>query len=458
MTLCRVPPTTGRLVALAATALAIVGACAGEATRPAATPRPVPRVLPYQAELDKAFRYVSDDLEDISAFDGPTILKDTIARLTATFPGAVAATPLAGGGWSLRSRDGAIYKTRPPPNLFETRVSIFSTVSLFYEALADGPPHSGPMAPERFALAGLFCNLDQDSTLLTPQQMKELVSFAGKDWERWAQAAELDQPVPSSALCAAEPRRPTPPAPPLGPDQVVAGQFYCTGPHMRRGFAQDLRRRLQQATMENLAPLTGVIFDLRGSAGGLYDESTSTADLFLPAGPGLVMKSRRGNKTFETRTKDDAVEWDTPLVVLIDGGTAAGSEMLAALLQERNRALLIGSRTLGRGTIQVVFDMAFEHGALKLTTARIETAGGRSIESRGVSPDVMLPSGAKDAKVPTAPDPEAAVVLPPSPDPFAPVRFAQRVLATARGRDRKALLDAARKLAANPTDTLADGE
>ena len=89
--------------------------------------------------------------------------------------------------------------------------------------------------------------------------------------------------------------------------------------------------------------------NLRGSTGGLYEQAIAAADIFLPAGGALIMYARHGDKSKLDSTKDDPVECETPLIVLVDGATAVGSEMFAAVLQERGRAVLMGSRTWGAG-------------------------------------------------------------------------------------------------------------
>jgi hypothetical protein len=146
-----------------------------------------------------------------------------------------------------------------------------------------------------------------------------------------------------------------------------------------------------------------------------------------------------------------------PLVILIDGATAGASEGLAGLLMERGRGLLVGTKTAGWGAVGDTFDMAYELGSVSLTTAHVETAGGRQFDGKGVSPDVLLEFRPKGAGSSGSTDSVASITLPPTSDPFVPIRFAQAVLMTASGGDRKALLEATRKLSGTRWDLASQG-
>jgi hypothetical protein len=393
-------------------------------------------------ELKKAFGWVGEHLEDTSALAPTKSLDDTIRRLSATYPEAVAATHLPDGGWRLADKHGTTYSIKAPPNFNELAWAMANTISFYYDALAGVPIH-GSRAPERFALAGLLCNLDRDSTLLTPLDMRSLLPPDAPNWDSWAHAAEFDPTLPAAARCERKPDRSIPRSPPLGTGRLIDGTLYVPVRSLPPGYGRGLQRELQQSAARG--PLRGVILDLRGSTGGLYAEAIATADLFLPTGGALVMYSRRGKSKLDSTT-DDATDSAAPVIILVDGATAAGSEMFAAIMQERGRALLVGSRTLGRGTVQVVFDLSYELGAVKLTTARIRTAGGREIEGVGVVPDVSfgyLAPGAPDA---SSDDAGASIKLRPTSDPHTATHFAHKIIQTARGRDREALLDAARAL------------
>jgi carboxyl-terminal processing protease len=134
----------------------------------------------------------------------------------------------------------------------------------------------------------------------------------------------------------------------------------------------------------------GVVLDLRGNPGGLLDEAVEVASAFLDAGP-VVSYLRRGGEPVRL----DAVgtgDTRTPLVVLVDGGTASAAEVVAGALQDRDRAVLVGSRTFGKGTVQEPRTLT-DGSALELTVARYLTPAGRSLEGRGLTPDIEVAAG-----------------------------------------------------------------
>ncbi len=148
--------------------------------------------------------------------------------------------------------------------------------------------------------------------------------------------------------------------------------------------------------------LTGLVLDLRGNPGGLLDQAVKIADLFLDDGV-IVSTVGRGGKKLEEELAHEAGTWDSfPMVALVNGGSASASEIVAGALQDHGRALVIGTQTFGKGSVQSVYELADGSG-LKLTVARYFTPSGRSIQEKGITPDVVveqLDSGKlKDAKV-----------------------------------------------------------
>jgi carboxyl-terminal processing protease len=148
--------------------------------------------------------------------------------------------------------------------------------------------------------------------------------------------------------------------------------------------------------------LNGVVLDLRGNPGGLLDQAVKVADLFLTEGV-IVTTVGRGGKKLEEELAHEAGTWDSfPMVALVNGGSASASEILAGALQDHGRALLIGTQTFGKGSVQSVYDLADGSG-LKLTVARYYTPSGRSIQEQGITPDVVVeqldPGKLKDARV-----------------------------------------------------------
>lgn len=141
-------------------------------------------------------------------------------------------------------------------------------------------------------------------------------------------------------------------------------------------------------SLEKTAPLSGLILDLRNNPGGLLDQAVSVSDLFLPSGTIVTTESRR--REIDRRiAKGDGTEPNYPIIVLVNGGSASASEIVAGALQDNNRALIMGTQSFGKGSVQSV--MEFEDGsALKLTIARYYTPSGRSIQALGITPDVLV--------------------------------------------------------------------
>jgi carboxyl-terminal processing protease len=135
----------------------------------------------------------------------------------------------------------------------------------------------------------------------------------------------------------------------------------------------------------------GVVLDLRDDPGGLLDEAVQVASVFLDGGP-VVSYERRGRPA---RTLDASSGGDltTPLVVLVNSSTASAAEVVAAALQDRNRAVVVGSRTYGKGSVQEPARLS-DGSALELTVGRYLTPAGRSLEGVGVEPDVAVEASA----------------------------------------------------------------
>ena len=153
--------------------------------------------------------------------------------------------------------------------------------------------------------------------------------------------------------------------------------------------------------------LKGFVLDLRSNPGGLLAQAISVADLFLDKGEIVSLRGRNApdNKTYNAKPGD--LLKGAPIVVLINGGTAAGSEILAAALRDNNRATVLGSRSFGKGSVQTILPLGPGAGALRLTTARFFTPAGRSIQASGVSPDIeVLQDIPADQKAKAAASPE----------------------------------------------------
>ncbi|MAW79395.1 MAG: peptidase S41 [Parvularcula sp.] len=136
----------------------------------------------------------------------------------------------------------------------------------------------------------------------------------------------------------------------------------------------------------------GIILDLRSNPGGLLDQAVAVSDAFLNGGEIVSTKGRRPRDTMrEMGTPGDKLD-GKPIIVLINGGSASASEIVAGALQDRNRALLLGTKSFGKGSVQTVIPLQNGlQGALRLTTQRYYTPSGRSIQAHGIDPDIAMP-------------------------------------------------------------------
>jgi carboxyl-terminal processing protease len=135
--------------------------------------------------------------------------------------------------------------------------------------------------------------------------------------------------------------------------------------------------------------LKGYIVDLRNNGGGLLDQAIAVADAFLERGEIVSTRGRNPEDTQRYNARSGDITNGKPLIVLINGGSASASEIVAGALQDHKRATLLGSRSFGKGSVQTVTPIG-TFGALKLTTARYFTPAGRSIQAKGISPDIEL--------------------------------------------------------------------
>lgn len=140
--------------------------------------------------------------------------------------------------------------------------------------------------------------------------------------------------------------------------------------------------------MEKGGALKGLILDMRNNPGGLLDQAVSVSDLFLSSGTIVTTESRR--KEIDRRVAtEQGTEPNYPIVILVNGGSASASEIVAGALQDNARALVMGSQSFGKGSVQSVMELD-DGSALKLTIARYFTPSGRSIQALGITPDVVV--------------------------------------------------------------------
>src|SRR3984893_8040935 len=136
--------------------------------------------------------------------------------------------------------------------------------------------------------------------------------------------------------------------------------------------------------------LIGVILDLRNNPGGLLDQAVAVSDAFLEKGEIVSTRGRRADDAQRYNTRPGAKPASgLPVAVLINGGSASASEIVAGALQDHHRAILLGTKSFGKGSVQTIIPLA-GHGAMRLTTARYYTPSGRSIQAKGIDPDIVV--------------------------------------------------------------------
>jgi carboxyl-terminal processing protease len=166
------------------------------------------------------------------------------------------------------------------------------------------------------------------------------------------------------------------------------GYGYVWITNFRENTTGDLIEALK--AMETAeAPMKGLVLDLRDNPGGILNQAIEMSDLFLQGGEILSIKGRDGRNTKVFQAHADGEKRDYPIVVLINGGSASASEIVAGALQDHKRALILGTTSFGKGSVQTVETLRDGYG-LKFTIARYYTPSGRSIQAKGVEPDVEV--------------------------------------------------------------------
>jgi len=135
--------------------------------------------------------------------------------------------------------------------------------------------------------------------------------------------------------------------------------------------------------------LTGIVLDLRNNPGGLLDQAIAVSDDFLDKGEIVSTRGRRPEDAQRYDAKPGDITNGLPMVVLINGGSASASEIVAGALQDHHRAILLGTKSFGKGSVQTIIQLP-GNGAMRLTTARYYTPSGRSIQAEGISPDIVV--------------------------------------------------------------------
>ena len=166
------------------------------------------------------------------------------------------------------------------------------------------------------------------------------------------------------------------------------GYFQIT--HFTRNSADELLEQIEYMQANHEGPLKGIVLDLRNNPGGVLVPAVTIADGFLDDGP-IVITRGRAEKQLEYSAEPGQWLQDVPMVVLVDRSSASASEVLAGALQDHGRALIIGEKTFGKGSVQSVLNLRNGSG-IRLTTSRYYTPNGRSIQAEGIQPDVEITS------------------------------------------------------------------
>ncbi len=134
----------------------------------------------------------------------------------------------------------------------------------------------------------------------------------------------------------------------------------------------------------------GYILDLRNNPGGLLDQSVAVSNAFIDRGEIVSTRGRNADETQRYNARPIDISKGKPVVILINGGSASASEIVAGALQDHKRATILGTRSFGKGSVQTIIPLGQNNGALRLTTARYYTPSGRSIQAKGIDPDIQV--------------------------------------------------------------------
>jgi carboxyl-terminal processing protease len=150
-----------------------------------------------------------------------------------------------------------------------------------------------------------------------------------------------------------------------------------------------LQRGIERLHEEIGDGMRGLVVDLRNNPGGLLDQAVAVSDAFLDQGEIVSTRGRRREDAQRFNAKEGDLAEGKPIIVLINGGSASASEIVAGALQDHRRAIVLGTQSFGKGSVQTIIPLQ-GHGALRLTTARYYTPSGRSIQARGIEPDIEV--------------------------------------------------------------------
>src|ERR1700704_1375567 len=153
---------------------------------------------------------------------------------------------------------------------------------------------------------------------------------------------------------------------------------------------EGLRNAITNLSTQAGEKVKGFVIDLRNNPGGLLDQAISVSDAFLERGEIVSTRGRNAEETQRFNARAGDLTKGKPVIVLVNGGSASASEIVAGALQDHKRATVVGTRSFGKGSVQTIIPLGSGNGALRLTTARYFTPNGRSIQAKGIVPDIEV--------------------------------------------------------------------
>ncbi len=164
---------------------------------------------------------------------------------------------------------------------------------------------------------------------------------------------------------------------------------YVRITQFQKKTSTEFAEALEKVRDEKGEAFKGLVLDLRNNPGGLLVSAIEIADRFVDSGPIVTTRGRLKNQNFSYNAKSKGTEPDYPIVVLVNGGSASASEIVAGALQDYKKAILIGTTTFGKGSVQTIYRLGDGSG-MRVTTARYFTPSGRSIQATGIEPDIVV--------------------------------------------------------------------
>jgi carboxyl-terminal processing protease len=189
--------------------------------------------------------------------------------------------------------------------------------------------------------------------------------------------------------------------------QIKSVKYRVLEPHYGYLRITQFQERTEHDAKNALAALDkesgglhGLVLDLRNNPGGLLSQAVKVSDLFLDSGLVVYTEGRLDNQAQKFYAHKGQGNTDFPMVVLVNGGSASASEIVAGALQDHKRALVLGTQTFGKGSVQTILPLADGEAAIRLTTARYFTPNGRSIQSTGITPDIIMEATVQQVAAP----------------------------------------------------------